>query len=122
MGKIQGSVKLLQEDPEFAISEDQAPDATFSNKGSRKLESKDIVSMMTMIIQDLQDEIAEEKEAEAKAQTEYEAEKAAGEKLVEDLTAKKVHLTETIAKREDDKEEEKKVHLTETIAKREDDK
>jgi hypothetical protein len=106
LGPVQGSVKLLQEDPEFAISEDQAPDATFSHKGSRKLESKDIVSLMTYIIEDLQDELAEEKEIEAKAQAEYEAEMAAAQKLVDDLTAKKVHLEETIAKRKEDKEEE----------------
>merc|ERR1719454_2261674 len=40
MGLIQGSVKLMQKP--FAVSEDQAPDATFSNKGSRKNESKGV--------------------------------------------------------------------------------
>merc|ERR1719373_1493023 len=33
MGPIQGSVKMLQE-PEFDIDQDQAPDATFSNKAA----------------------------------------------------------------------------------------
>merc|ERR1712137_524944 len=85
MGKIQGSVKLLQEDPEFAVSEDQAPDATFSSKGSRKGESKGIVSMMTYIIEDLNDELSNEKKAEAKSQTEYEEEMETAQKLVDDL-------------------------------------
>mmetsp|Transcript_39178 Transcript_39178/g.62700 ORF Transcript_39178/g.62700 Transcript_39178/m.62700 type:complete len:714 (+) Transcript_39178:77-2218(+) len=106
MGKIQGSVKLLQEDPEFAISEDQAPDATFSHKGSRKLESKDIVSLMTYIIEDLHDELANEKAAEAKAQAEYEEEMATAQKLVDELTAKKVNLEEMIAKLKGDKKDE----------------
>jgi hypothetical protein len=106
MGKIQGSVKLLQEDPEFAISEDQAPDATFSHKGNRKLESKDIVSIMQYIIEDLRDELSNEKEAEAKSQMEFEAELATAEQLVSDLEAKKVTLEEIIAKRETDKKEE----------------
>merc|ERR1711933_648329 len=104
LGPVQGSVKLLQkvgEDPVFEISEDQAPDATFTNKGSRKLESKDIVSLMTYIIEDLNDELKNEKAAEAKSQEEYEAEMATAQKLVDDLTAKKVRLEEVIAKRKE---------------------
>jgi chromosome segregation ATPase len=106
MGKIQGSVKLLQEDPEFAVSEDQAPDATFSHKGNRKFESKDIVSIMQYIIEDLKDELSNEKEAEAKSQMEFEQELATAEKLKRDLEAKKVTLEEIIAKRESDKKDE----------------
>merc|ERR1719313_2074978 len=106
MGKIQGSVKLLQEDPVFAISEDQAPDATFSKKGNRKLESKDIVSIMTYIIQDLENEIKNEVAAEEKAQAEYEEEMATAQKLVDESEAKKVHLEEMIAKRESEKKDE----------------
>merc|ERR1712151_1024381 len=111
LGPVQGSVKLLQkvgEDPVFEISEDQAPDATFSDKGSRKLESKDIVSLMTYIIEDLKDELSNEKKAEAKSQMEYEEEMATAEKLVEDLTDRKVTLEGIIAKRQEDKEEETK--------------
>merc|ERR1719453_2311532 len=55
LGPIQGSVKgaLLQE-PVFQVSEDQAPDATFSHMGSRKGGAKGIVSIITMVIEDLQ--------------------------------------------------------------------
>merc|ERR1719146_73411 len=56
MGSIQGSVKLLQE-PEFEVSKWQAPDATFSDKGKRKNESKGIISILTMLKEDLEDEI-----------------------------------------------------------------
>jgi hypothetical protein len=108
LGPTQGSVKLLQEDPAFEISEDQAPDATFSHKGSRKLQSKDVVSLLTYIIEDLQDEVTNEREAEAKAQAEYEEQMATAEKLMKELEAKKVTLTDIIAKRMTDKEEENK--------------
>ena len=45
-------IMLLQE-PVFKVSADQAPDASFSGKGSHKGESKGIVSILTMIIEDL---------------------------------------------------------------------
>jgi len=110
MGPIQGSVKgaFAQEDPVFAISQDQAPDATFSSKGNNKVQSKDIVSLFTMIIEDLQDELSNEKKAEEQSQAEFEEELATAEKLVDDLTEKKVNLEGIIAKREDDKTMENK--------------
>merc|ERR1719262_1544346 len=109
MGKIQGSVKgLLQEwdEPEFERSADDAPDATFSKKGNNKVQGKGIVSLFNYIIEDLDDELANEKKAEAKSQEEYEAEMATAQKLVDDLTEKKVTLEGIIAKRKEDKEEE----------------
>merc|ERR1719174_2019259 len=106
MGEIQGSVKLLQKP--FAVSEDQAPDATFSNKGSRKNESKGVLQLMTMLIEDLQDEIKNEMKEEEETQLEYEKEMKAAKKLKEELIEKKVNLEETIAKREQDKTDEHK--------------
>merc|ERR1719335_81164 len=109
MGPIQGSAKgLLQAEPEFERSADDAPDATFTNKGSNKLEGKGIVSLFDYIIEDLNDELANEKKAEAKSQEEYEAEMDTAQKLVDDLTEKKVTLEGIIAKRKEDKEEENK--------------
>merc|ERR1712078_962749 len=90
MGPIQGSVKgLLQEEPEFERSADDAPDATFSKKGNNKVAGKGIVSLFDYIIEDLADELANEKKAEAKSQEEYEAEMATAQKLVDDLEEKK---------------------------------
>jgi len=108
MGPIQGSVKLLQEEPAFERSADDAPDATFSKKGNNKVQGKGIVSLFDYIIEDLQDELANEKKAEAKSQEEYEAEMATAQKLVDDLEEKKVTLEGIIAKRKEDKEEENK--------------
>ena len=108
-GPIQGGVNdaLLQE-PEFTRSADDAPDASFGGKGNNKLKSKGIISLFDYIIEDLADELANEKKAEAKSQSEYEAELATAQKLLNDLKAKKVTLEGIIAKREEDKEEENK--------------
>merc|ERR1719439_2268 len=108
MGPIQGSVKgaFAQEEPVFERSADDAPDATFSNKGSNRNASKNILSLFAYIIEDLYDELSNEKKAEAKSQEEFEAEKATAEKLVEDLEEKRVTLEGIIAKRQEDKKEE----------------
>merc|ERR1719217_1487570 len=109
MGPIQGSVKgLLQDEPEFERSADDAPDATFSSKGNNKVQGKGIVSLFDYIIEDLADELANEKKAEAKSQEEYEAEMETAQKLYDDLEEKKVTLEGIIAKRKEDKEEETK--------------
>merc|ERR1712203_442886 len=99
MGPVQAGVKdaFMQEDPEFAISEDQAPEAVFSSKGKRKNESKDIVSIMTMLIEDVADEIKNAMKAEEEAQLAYEEQMATAEKLLAALKTKKVNLEEAIA-------------------------
>jgi hypothetical protein len=106
MGPIQGSVKLLQEEPVFERSEDDAPDATFSSKGNNKNKSKGVLSLFQYIIEDLNDELANEKKSEAKSQAEFEEELATAEKLVDDLTEKKVTLEGIIAKIIEDKKDE----------------
>merc|ERR1719399_642889 len=110
MGPIQGNGRgnLLQEEPVFERSADDAPDATFSDKGNNKNASKNILSLFAYIIEDLYDELSNEKKAEAKSQQEYEEEKAAADKLVADLEEKIVTLEGIIAKRNEDKEEENK--------------
>merc|ERR1719399_2311310 len=108
MGPIQGNGRgnLLQEEPVFERSADDAPDATFSSKGNNKNASKNILQLFAYIIEDLYDEISNEKKAEAKSQEEFEEEKATAEKLVEDLQEKIVTLEGIIAKRQEDKKEE----------------
>merc|ERR1719281_2396634 len=101
MGEIQGSVKLLQKP--FAVSEDQAPDASFSDSGSRKGETKGVISLMTMLIEDLQDEIKNDTKEEGATQEEYEKDMKAAKKLKEELVDKKVNLENAIADREEDK-------------------
>jgi len=109
MGPIQGGAKdaaLVQDEPVFERSEDAAPDASFTNKGSNKVASKNIVSLFSYIIEDLNDELTNEKKSEAKSQSEYEAERKTAENLVSDLEEKVVTLEGIIAKRIEDKKEE----------------
>lgn len=109
MGPVQAGVKdaLMQEDPEFAVSEDQAPEAVFSSKGKRKGESKGIVSIMTMLIEDVADEIKNAMKAEEEATLAWEEQMATAEKLKKSLITKKVNLEVTIAKTEDELKDEK---------------
>jgi len=108
MGEIQGSVKLLQQEPAFERSEDDAPDASFSKKGHRKNQSKNILSLLSYIIEDLQDEIKSGRKMEVQSQTEFEEEMQTSDALLKDLRAKVVTLNDILAKRNTDKEEENK--------------
>jgi len=95
LGPIQAGQKdlvLEQEDPEFAISADQAPEAVFSGKGKRKNETKGIVSIMTMLIEDVADEIKNAMKAEEEAQLAYEEQMATAKKLRASLVTKKSEL------------------------------
>jgi len=113
LGKIQASVKdlaLAQKmplvEPEFAVSEDQAPDGGFSAKGSRKIEAKNILSLMMMITQELEDEVENDTKEEAAMQAEYDRQMDAARKSRAALQKKKVHLVKEIADRESDRNDE----------------
>merc|ERR1719375_2504957 len=84
--------------PDFKRSEDAAPEFEFSDKGKRSGESKGIVSLMNMLIEDLEDEIKNGIKDEAKTQEEFEADMKAAETLKEELIEKKVNLIGTIAR------------------------
>jgi len=116
VGPIQGSMKLLQE-PEFERSQWAAPDATFSDAGSRKNESKGIISIMTMLIEDLHSEVSNGVKDEVSAQTDFEKAVATAKKLIDDLTQKKENLEEDKAKTEQKKgdEEETKAANQESL-------
>merc|ERR1719274_417917 len=88
---------MLKEQPEFDVSEDQAPDATFSDGGKSSGESKGIVSIMTMLKEDLEDEVANGIKNEEESQTTYAAQRGAAEKLIASLEEKKTNLEEARA-------------------------
>merc|ERR1719443_762579 len=98
-GAIQGGANALLQtgEPVFERSADQAPDASFSSAGKSGGESKGIISLMTMIKEDLDDEVSNGVKSEKKAQKEFEAQLGAAKKLVEDLTLKKTNLETGIA-------------------------
>merc|ERR1719265_1428572 len=86
MGEVQGSINLLQKRaPVFEVSPDQAPDASFSSAGKSSGASKGIISTLTMIKEDLDDEIANGVKEEEGDQAEFEAQLAAAKKLTQDL-------------------------------------
>merc|ERR1719231_833858 len=88
-GPVQGSINLLQKRaPVFEVSPDQAPDATFTSAGKSSGASKGIISTMTMIKEDLDDEISNGVKEEEEDQVEFEAQLGAAKQLVADLTAK----------------------------------
>merc|ERR1719235_2757356 len=63
---------------------------------------------MTYIMQDLEEEIQNDRADEERAQEDYEAEMLAAKKLVKDLQQKEVTIKATIAQKESDREEEEK--------------
>merc|ERR1719203_1293213 len=109
IGPLQGAVKglaLEQRQPDFDISADQSPEAVFSSKGKRKDEAKGILQIMTMLIEDLNDEIKNDMKAEELAQLKYEGLRDAGLALKSDLIEKKTSLEAAIAKRGREKDAE----------------
>merc|ERR1719235_649444 len=98
-GEIQGGANALIQagEPVFERSADEAPDASFSSAGKSGGESKGIISLMTMIKEDLDDEVSNGVKSEKKAQKEFETQLGAAKKLVEDLTLKKTNLETGIA-------------------------
>jgi chromosome segregation ATPase len=100
MGPVQGSSKLLQE-PEFEKSQWQAPDAKFSDAGNRKNQSKGIISILTMLIEDLQAEIKNGVKDEVAAQGEFEKNVDSAKALIEQLEEKKANLEEDKASTEE---------------------
>merc|ERR1719198_875943 len=111
----EGRLALLQRDrdagaqpegPEFAVSEEQAPEVKFSGKGKRKGQAKGILAIMTDIIEDLKGEIGLGKKQEEAAQLEHEKQVAAAHALIESLGEKKVNLETDIENKKESKLEE----------------
>merc|ERR1719375_2359744 len=106
MGKIQGGAKAAAfvqfSEPVFEVDENQAPDATFTSAGKSGGESKGILSIMTMIKEDLEDEISNGVKTEKQTQKDFEAQLKSAKTLVEDLTLKKTNLESDIASTNDE--------------------
>jgi len=108
MGDYQSSVKALAlaQQPNFEVSADQAPEAVLADPGKRKHEAKSILQILTMIMEDLNDEIKNGMKSEEEAQLEYEKLMAAAKKLENELEAKKSSLIKAIAQRKIERGEE----------------
>jgi len=96
-GEIQGAAQALVQEPVFEVSADQAPDASFSSSGKSGGESKGIVSIMTMIKEDLEDEISNGVKSEGETQAKFEEQLGEANTLLEELRAKKTNLEQAIS-------------------------
>jgi len=105
--------KLLQA-PEFEVSEDQAPEATFSKDKHRESESRGIISTLEMIKQDLKNEIKQAQNDEEASQLAFEAQERDINKLVEKLNKEQVTLEGTITTADETIVEENEKNTTHT--------
>jgi len=120
VGPIQAGAKDLalaqrsrgRQGPEVAISEFDAPDIEFSGKSARVPQAKGIISVLTMVIEDLNEEIQNSMMAEQEAQLEFERMYEAAEELSKSLGAKKVQLEGMIARDGDTKSQEETSKLS----------
>merc|ERR1719387_861947 len=91
-------IELVQnKQPEFERDPDQAPDATFSSAGKSGGESKGILSIMTMLKEDLEDEITNAIKKEKEDQFYFERGLAEAKTLLKELRAKKTNTELAIA-------------------------
>merc|ERR1719420_1349592 len=92
-----GSNNALLQQPAMEVSEDQAPDATFSAKDNHKGAQDGIVALLTQIKENLEIEIGVSTKAEAKATMEYEKLKADADKQTASYEEQIVALDSAIA-------------------------
>merc|ERR1719316_1416758 len=103
---------LQRQSPEDILKEAGMPTETFTDSKKNAQESKGIVGIMEMIVEDLQEEIEKMTKEEVEAQKDYEEELTAAKKLMEELKVKRTDVETTIAEtqkaigEEDDLKEE----------------
>merc|ERR1719453_2344759 len=92
-----GSNNALLQQPEFAVSEDQAPDATFSSKDNMKNAQGGIIQLLTQIKENLEIEVGVATKGEAKATIEDEKLRADADKQIASYEEQIVALDSAIA-------------------------
>jgi len=91
---------FAQKEPVFEISEDQAPDATFSDKHHRQGESKGIISILEMVKEDLRNEITQGIKDEAASQKAFMDQEKVINDMISALKSKITVLEEITVKHE----------------------
>ena len=93
------NLALLQKkrQPVFEVSEDQAPDASFSDSDKHSGATDGIVALLKQITENLENEVATATKAEAKATEEFAALKASSDAQVEAYDTQIVDLDNSIA-------------------------
>merc|ERR1719440_2615575 len=95
-----------EEYKESLLQQPGAPDMRISKKDSAKLQTKDVVEFLDMIVTDLNQELAEAKAAEEAAQLDYEKMRDAVEDQKAKLEKKKINLEGQIANEKEEKQNE----------------
>merc|ERR1740121_1148863 len=94
------SLKLVQRsDPEYTVDNDKAPETIWrgGDYGGRKSESVGIVSILSMIKEDLENEMKTSRQDDAAAEASYEAERAAQQHDLDAQEAQKANIQTTLA-------------------------
>jgi len=94
-------VSLTQKAPEYAEDPDKAPETSFSNSGSRSSESGGILAILSMLVEDLEKEVADARGDDADAQAKYDEQNGALQKSLDAQTATKVGVEEELASLEE---------------------
>jgi len=89
--------KRSKKQPVFEVSEDQAPDASFSDSDKHKGATDGIVSLLTQIKENLENEVGLATKSEAKATEEYDALKASSDAQIEAYDTQLTDLAASIA-------------------------
>jgi hypothetical protein len=92
-----GDNNALLQQPEFAVSEDQAPDTTFSSKDAHKDAQGGIVQLLTQIKENLEIEVGVATKGEASATMEYEKLKADADEQIKSYEEQIVALDGAIS-------------------------
>jgi len=93
------------DEPAFETSEDAAPDAAFSDSGKSSSEAGGIISLMTMIKENVESEVKSDKQEEIEAQKSFETEVANAHKVVEEMVRKITNLDASITSTQSEVEE-----------------
>merc|ERR1719160_1536854 len=103
---------IQRQAPEDILKEAGMPTESFTDAKKNAQESKGIVGIMEMIVEELHEDIEKMTKEEVEAQTDYEEELTAAKKLMEELKVKRTDVDTTIAEtqkaigEEDDLKEE----------------
>lgn len=89
-------LELAQKAPEYAKDEDKAPETSWSGSdyGGRQSESGGILAILSMLVEDLEKEMADGRKDDADAQDEYEKQNGALQNTLDAQEATKVGLEE----------------------------
>ena len=87
----------LMQQPEYKANEDTAPEATFSSNEGRKSEGGGVIAILSMVKEDIENEMKTTRADEAEDLAAYEKLRGDSQKSLEALEAKKVTLGQDVA-------------------------